>query len=247
MGLGDLHGEGADAAGRADDRDLLSGLDPACVSDRLQRGHAGGRHGRGLDGAEWFGPVDHHRCVDHGELGEGAVAEADDLVADVDPVDVLADGDHSAGDVGAEHGVLGPVEPVAHQAGEVGPAAHLECVASVDAGGVDLDQHAVVGDGGSLDVAEAEDVGGAEPVSRDRSHGVHRRVVRRVLSLRIDGCRDVHATAPIRRSSAGRSSVGAVSIGVSRSRRWPLVSSHRANQTSAMSAGARTIADADPS
>ena len=55
--------------------------------------------------------------------------------------------------------MLGVADAVSHQAGQVGPAAHLEGVAAIDAGGVDFDQHLAGSELRSVDASEGEDVG----------------------------------------------------------------------------------------
>ena len=71
---GDLHGERPDAAGGADDHDLLSGAELADVAQALQGRHSGERKGGCLLNGE-AGWSDREPVLGYGdELGEGAVA-----------------------------------------------------------------------------------------------------------------------------------------------------------------------------
>ena len=121
------------------------------------------------------------------------------------PCDVVAHGDHPSGDVGAEHRVLGAGEAVAHEPGEVGPAPHLECVAAVDAGCLDLDQYVAGRNGGAIDVAEGQAVGGSEAVPGDGFHRGLRSVMRSREDVLVVRSAGRHAVAPTRRSGFGRS------------------------------------------
>jgi len=59
----------------------------------------------------------------------------------------------NSSDIGPEHPTLGPADAVSHQANQVRPAAHLESVAAVHAGGADFDQHVAGRDLRSVDVS----------------------------------------------------------------------------------------------
>ena len=87
-------------------------------------------------------------------LGEGALADAEHLVAGLEPGHVLADRLHDAGDVHARDGVLRCPQPVAREADRVRQAGHDVPDAPVDAGGAHADQDLVVADRGPVDVAE---------------------------------------------------------------------------------------------
>lgn len=82
---GDLHGEGPFASRRPDDQDLLPRLDPPVVAQALQGGQAGdGDHRRLLEGQVcWSG------CelvlASARVLGEGALADAEHLIARLEP------------------------------------------------------------------------------------------------------------------------------------------------------------------
>jgi hypothetical protein len=109
--LGELDGEGAHPAGRAGDQHLLAGLDLAVVAQPLQ-----GRDGRDRDRG---GLLEAHvrrlgdqavLAGDH-ELGEGAGAPAEHLVAGPEAGHVRADGLDDARHVAADAGALRTAHP----------------------------------------------------------------------------------------------------------------------------------------
>jgi hypothetical protein len=167
--LGDLHGHMPDPAGRRVDQHPLPGLDLGVLHQRLPRGQRDQGERARLD------VVDTGRLVDEGAgrggdvLGVRAVAprvgqHPEDLVAGCETGDTDADGLDDAGDVPAEgerrlaeEAAGGPVLPVG----------------GVEPGGVDPDQDLVGARRGALDLGDFEDLGTAEGVLRDDSHGVH--------------------------------------------------------------------------
>jgi hypothetical protein len=178
VGLGDLHGERADTSGRADDEDLLAGLDRTAMVHGLERGACGHRYG----GRLFEGEVGRFRSelvlVGTRELGEGADTGAEDLVAGLEPRHLPADGRDGAGDVHASDGNLGGAKS-AHEPHDVRDAFHEVPDAGVDPGGTDSYEDLAVLDLRHRDVPELEDLGRAVGVLHDRLHGGAR--VRRVV------------------------------------------------------------------
>ena len=85
--------------------------------------------------------------VRDGVLRVRARADAEDLVADGEAIDVRTDGHDAPGDVGTRDRLLGSPEPEAHEPDEVRQPGHEVPHAPVDAGGVDLDEDLVCLDG----------------------------------------------------------------------------------------------------
>ena len=168
--LGDLHREGPDSSGRADDQHLLPGRDLPAVAHGLQRGE--GRDGRGgglLEGEvgrlgrELVRPAD-------GVLGEGSLGDAVDVVARFQGGDVLADGLDPSGDLTAPYSVFRDTQPVARQPDRVGQAGHDVPDAPVHTGGMHPQQHLVGARLRPVDLLEPQDVGLAVDVLDDRLH-----------------------------------------------------------------------------
>ena len=80
-GLRDLDGERADAAGRPVDQDLLPGLDRPVVAQELEGGRRGDADGGRLLEREIGRLLDELVLARMGELGEGAGAPAEHVVA----------------------------------------------------------------------------------------------------------------------------------------------------------------------
>ena len=99
-----------------------------------------------------------------GILGEGAVTGAVDLVARLELGHVPADGLDGAGQTPARVGGLGPAEPKAHDAHEIGQAGHQMPRTPIHAGRTNPDQDLVVTDSGPVDLRQPEDVFGCGAV-----------------------------------------------------------------------------------
>ena len=83
-----------------------------------------------------------------GVLGEGALADAEHLVARPEPGHVRADRLDDPGQVHARDGDLGRAHPEAHEADRIRQAGHDVPDAPVDAGRAHTDQHLAVSDRG---------------------------------------------------------------------------------------------------
>ena len=140
--LGQLDGEGADAARRPDDQDLVARLDPSLVAQALQGGQGGQRDGRRLLEAEVGRLGAEDVLGDADVLGEAAGQhEGVDLVAGAEPGHGPADRLDLPGHVAAQPAVLGDAQP--DRAHDVGQAAQVVPVPRVDGGGADAYQHLV--------------------------------------------------------------------------------------------------------
>jgi hypothetical protein len=106
-GLGDLHGVGADAAGRAGDQHVLSWLEAPGVTQALQGGQPGDRDDRGLAEGEAGRFAGELVLAGARVLGERTLADAEHLLADREPGDIGAGRHDRAGHVQAGHRVLG--------------------------------------------------------------------------------------------------------------------------------------------
>ena len=95
---------------------------------------------------------------DHDVFGEGAVATAEDLIARLEPGDLLTDRFDDTSEVDADARILGRTEARAH-AHHIGLAANGVPVGGVDAGGVDLDEDLVVRGNRLFDFFQREDIG----------------------------------------------------------------------------------------
>ena len=168
--LGELHGEGADAARGADDQDLLARLDARVVAQALQGGQRGQGDGRGLLEAQVGRLALDHVLGDADVLGEAARGDVGvHLVAGAQPGHGLADRLDLPGDVAAEQRLARPAQPEL-RADDVGQAPHEVPVPRVGGGGVDADEHLVVLDDRVGDLLQGQDLGGAVPVVGDRLH-----------------------------------------------------------------------------
>jgi len=120
--FGELNGVGAYASRCPDDQYRLSGLDTPGVPQALECGERGDRNHGGLLEAEvgWLVGelVLSCRCA----LSEGAPADAEDLVAGLEPGHTEPDRDHRAGHVPPRHRVLRTTKPQAHGPHQVGLA-----------------------------------------------------------------------------------------------------------------------------
>lgn len=79
-------------------------------------------------------------------VGEGTLADAEDLVADLEPGYICAGCHDRAGDVEHGNGVLECAQAVAHEANQAWLAHHEAPSTPVDPGGVDSNQYLVVSD-----------------------------------------------------------------------------------------------------
>jgi hypothetical protein len=202
--LGDLDGEGADAARRTVDQDLLSRSHLCPVPHSLQRCDAGDGKGRSLlerDRRRRLGADHVARCAR--VLGEaaavnGTAAPAEDLVAHVEIGDLRADLGDRASDLSPSDRV-----PRSPQSGgktdDVGDAARGDTVRVADAGRVHADQHVVITGRRRVDLPQFEDVRRAVLALDDRLHGPDRvsEVCRPGLSRRgRRGCKGALARGP---------------------------------------------------
>jgi hypothetical protein len=151
------------------------------VADRLQGGKAGNRDGRGL--LEGEVPRFGRQLVRPGArvLGEGALGDAEHLVAHRQRRHGRADRLDAPGDLTAPHPGLGGADSVAREAHRVGQAGHEVPDAPVHAGRVYAQQHLTVADRGPGGLPEAQRLAGlAVMLLDDRLHG---RLVRRVAGI----------------------------------------------------------------
>ena len=216
--LGDLDGEGADAAGAAHDEDVLSGADPAGVPERLERGESRHRDDSRLHRRQRGRLEDQLLLGDRGELGEPAVAPAEDLVAGHQVADLGAGGLDYPGDLSAGSPVAG-AEQSDRGAGDVGPAGHQVPVVAGYGGGLDADQHLVRGRRGAGHVSDPQ------------------HLLRGAVALLDDG---PHAVTPVWESTPSTSRRQASSL-------TPLRRSQAIIENSAMMAGASSTGDRVPS
>ena len=153
--LGELHGQAAHGARRPDDQDLLAGLEPSGVAQRLEGGESGGGDGRGLLEAE-VGRLGHELALGHGGvLGEGAVAPSEDFIARPQLGHAAADRLDAPRQVQARNAVLWSAQPVA-DAGEVRQAFHHQPVIDPDPSGAHPHQHRIVVDHRLVDLLEGQ-------------------------------------------------------------------------------------------
>jgi hypothetical protein len=120
-----------------------------------------------------------HRFGDGGVLREGATvapqvceqALAEDLVTGAEPRDVDADRLDDTGQIGARDAMLRSAHARAHEPQDEGDPSHRVPDIRMDRSRVNLDQNTVIVDGGSIDLAELENVGRAVAILHDRLHG----------------------------------------------------------------------------
>jgi hypothetical protein len=171
--LRDLDGERADATGRPDDQHLVPGLDASVVADGLQRGHAGDRDGTRLVEGE-VGRLG-RELVRPGArvLGEGALADAEHLVAGMEGGHVGADGFNRSGQVPARVGVLRSAEAEPGEPDGIGQAGHDVPGAPVDARRAHAHEDLGPRDRGPVDLRDPQDGlgSGALAILHDRPHG----------------------------------------------------------------------------
>ncbi len=123
-----------------------------------------------------------------GVFGVGAVRNAEHLITGSEPGHGVADGDHSPGDIEAEHRVLGFGESEAGEANQVRQSGHEVHHSPIETRGLDLDQDLVRLDGRSLDGSEFEHLGVAVSMLDDGSHGLRPRLRRRFRWLLFPAC-----------------------------------------------------------
>ena len=156
--LGDLHREGAHAAGGTVDQHALPCLDPAVVAESLQRGDAGQRDRSGLLESERRRLRREALCGSRRVLGKGAAGRAEHLVAWLELGHVLADRLDRPRDVAAAHAGLRSPQPSHHRAGGVRLASQHPPVNGVDGRRPNPDEHAVGLEGGPVDLLQLQDV-----------------------------------------------------------------------------------------
>ena len=147
---------------------MLTGLYLADVH-HLQRRQPGDRHRGGPLEAEARRLDRELHLFSGGSLGEGALADAEHLVADLEAIDLAPDSGDDAGDVLSDDREPGRPEPCGEADG-LGVASHQVPRSAVEAGRADLDEHLVVLDRGNLDLPYVEDVGAALVALDDGSH-----------------------------------------------------------------------------
>ena len=167
--LGDLHRERPDAARRAVDQHPLPGLDATGVAQAVER-----RQGRRRDGGRLLeGQLRRLRDDQVGlrahELGAGAEAAAEDLVAGSQMGDAPANSLDHAGDIEPGHAELRPPQ-AGHEAHRERRAEDAEQVAGVQARGAGADEHLAGADRRRVDLAQPEEVGGSVSVMGDGPH-----------------------------------------------------------------------------
>ena len=153
---------GANAAGRTEDQDPLAWLDATDVGQGLQSGER--RRSERLRPATKlrFAGLGASLSSRRGRvLGEGAVGDAEHLVAGREPRDRGSDRHDGAGDVESGYPVLRGAEPETEQSEEVRLAGHHVPGPAVQPRRLDVNEHFVIGDLGPRDLGEAQDVGGA--------------------------------------------------------------------------------------
>ena len=169
-GRAELHGGGADAAGRAVDEQPLAGAQLALGEERVVGG------GEDLGGAAGLGPVE---AVGHGHQQPLVDGEPLALAAAADEAHDAVAGLEARGALAERRDLAGDVEPrdVLRPAGRrrVEPAL-LHHVGAVEAGGTDRDQHlAVAGRGLGMvfddDLAVADGRGAHVLEPTQRYHG----------------------------------------------------------------------------
>ena len=168
--LRDLHGQRAHAPGRSDDEHRLTRLHVRVIADRLERGAARHRNGRGLLERD-VGRLAHELVGGAGrELGERALHEAHDLVAGTQFLDVDADGLDTPRDVPPSWRLQSFVDVGAHTS-QVRLALHQVPHVGTATGRLHLHEHVVVPDHRVWHVPKLEHIRRSEPVLHDRLHG----------------------------------------------------------------------------
>ena len=170
-GLGDLHGEGSHPAGGADDQHVLPGLHFGAVPNGLQRGERGHRHRGGLLKGEIRRLRRQFVGTGGGVLGEAALADAEDLVADLESRHLRAERDDRAGDLPAPDLGLGGADAVPGEPYRVRHAGHQMPDTAINACRVNPEQYLAGRDIRPVDLREPEHVRGiAVLVLDDRRH-----------------------------------------------------------------------------
>ena len=158
VGPGDLRGTGAHAARGAYDKYLLIRLETSVVAQALQGGQArDGNHRRLIEG-EVYRSGRKLLLPSERILGEGALADAEHLIARLDPAHVLANRLHDPCEVHSGDGVLGRTEPE-RQSREVGQTGHQVPHAPVPTGRMHAHQRLVVAHLGLIELSEFQDIG----------------------------------------------------------------------------------------
>ena len=167
--LGDLDRKRADAAGRTDDQDPLSGLEPAGVAQAMERRAPGGGDGRRVRPVEAGGLPNQLVLPCPCEFGGRAGAFAEHLVADREPRDSTADRLDRARQVQARDAVLRPPQP-GRCPDQQRASLNREDVADVHGRSLDADEDFVIADGRWLDVPPLERFDRAVGVVDDGLH-----------------------------------------------------------------------------
>jgi hypothetical protein len=142
------------------------------VAQALQGGQAGDGDRRGLLEGEVRRLGRELVLRSAGVLGEGALAEAEHLIAGLESGHLVADRFHDPGDVRARDRGLGRAEPVARQAHRVRQAGHEVPHAPVHARRTHAYQYLAGGYLGRTDVPELEHIRRAVGVLDDRFHAL---------------------------------------------------------------------------
>ena len=159
------------ASGRADDEDVLAGLEPALVTQRLERGDGGDWDGGRLLERE-VGRLGHNLVLSgEGIFGEGAGGNAEHLITRLQLGHALTDRLDAPRDIAARDADLGRAEPVAHRAHQVRLAGHEVPHARVEAGGDDPYEHFAITDDRLVDVLELQDIRRTVGLLDDCLHG----------------------------------------------------------------------------
>jgi hypothetical protein len=156
--LGDLDGEGAHAAGCADDQDPVPGLHSTVLADGLEGGAPGDGNRRRLVEGD-VGRLRGEFVRSHDRvLGERAGGHPEHLVARLEPAHVGAARLDGSGEAAAGIGVPGTTQTEAGEANGIGQTGHDVPRASIHAGREHAHQHLVVAEGGPVDLPEPENV-----------------------------------------------------------------------------------------
>src|SRR5215218_7124203 len=169
--LGDLHGVGPHSSRGTDDKHFLPRAYLSVVAQGLQGSRAhDGDHSRLLEGEVCRLERELVLRSTH-VLGVGALADAEHLIAWLEPSHVPADPLHDPGHIRADDGVFGRSEAVASEAYRVGQTRHDVPDVPTYAGRMHANQYLIVGDLGDVDVPEFQDIGWAVGVP---DHCLHR-------------------------------------------------------------------------
>ena len=175
----ELHGECADAAGRAVDQDFLARFDLTFVAQALQRRECRNRHGRSLlEGHICRLGRDRAALADYDILRDGAVRTAEYFVARLETRDALTDGFDRAGEVDPDAHILRRAE-AGREAHEIRRAAHRVPVDRIQSRRVHFHEQLVVRGGRLGELIDGQHVWCAIAASDESLHGLRSRRQRR--------------------------------------------------------------------